>query len=93
MKQTEERRIHDRRGTSERRQSKGRRGSQRTTWPSGVDVKWDELTKEQWDALAQVRIRHDLTDNVEILPGLDYIMVQVGTNLTLGIELDGHTHS
>ena len=66
---------------------------QRTIWASGKDVESGELTPQQWHALAEVRVRHDLTDNVEIMSGIGYIMVRVSDGLVLGIEPDGHPHS
>ena len=68
-------------------------GSMRTPrWLSGDVVKEGELTEEQWEALGVVRQRWQLDDPMTLLPGIGYIMVDVGS-MFLGIEKDGHTHS
>ena len=63
-----------------------------TFWTSGTRVERPELTDAQWEALERVADRWDLPDTVQIMPGIGYIMVDVGS-MCLGIEEDGHTHS
>ena len=65
-------------------------------WPNGgvvlVGKEYHEITSEQWDSLELLQERHDLSDPVEVLPGLGYIGVMAGT-LFIGIEPDGHSHT
>tara|TARA_Y100001951_G_scaffold44191_1_gene34996 strand:- start:236 stop:445 length:210 start_codon:yes stop_codon:yes gene_type:complete len=65
-------------------------------WPNGewifVGKEDNEITSEQWDSLELLQQRHDLSDPVEVLPGLGYIGVQAGT-MFIGIEPDGHAHT
>jgi hypothetical protein len=65
-------------------------------WPSGevivVGKEPDDITREQWDSLEKLQERHDLSDPVEVLPGLGYVGVMAGT-MFIGIEPDGHAHT
>jgi len=64
----------------------------RVFWQNDEEVKPEELTVEQWSAIGKAHTRWKLSDTVKIMPGIDYILIDVGT-MILGIEKDGHTHS
>ena len=65
-------------------------------WPNGESVlvgkEYNEITSKQWDSLEKLQERHDLSDPVEVIPGLGYIGVMSGT-MFIGIEPDGHAHT
>jgi hypothetical protein len=52
----------------------------------------NKVTSEQWDKLEILQERHGLSDPVEVLPGLGYIGVMVGS-MFIGIEPDGYSHT
>ena len=65
-------------------------------WPDKQPVfigeKDNEITVEQWRSLELLQLRHDLSDPVEVLPGLGYVGVMAGT-MFIGVEPDGHAHT
>ena len=65
-------------------------------WPSGemvlIGKENDEITSEQWNTLEKLQERHELSDPVEVLPGLGYIGIMAGS-MFIGIETDGHAHT
>jgi len=65
-------------------------------WPNGdvvvIGKQSPGITREQWDSLERLQERHDLSDPVEVIPGLGYIGVMSGT-MFIGIEPDGHAHT
>ena len=52
----------------------------------------NEVTSEQWDKLELLQERHGLSDPVEVIPGLGYVGVMVGS-MFIGIEPDGYSHT
>ena len=74
----------------------------RVVWSNGVDVERTELSTAQWHALDAVREAHKMAQPMEIkrelvpLSHLDHdhstVMI-VASNMWLGIEVDGYTHS
>lgn len=63
-------------------------------WPAsqGEQIKAEELTGAQWDTLATLQKRHNLPEELTVIPGLGYVGVMAG-NLFIGIEPDGYSHT
>ena len=65
-------------------------------WPNKQPVfigsKDDEITVEQWKKLEELQKRHNISDPMEVIPGLGYIGVMTG-RMFIGVETDGHAHT
>jgi hypothetical protein len=68
----------------------------RAFWPNGQPVLIGsgdgEITVEQWMKLKDLQLRHNLTNPVEVIPGLGYVGVMAG-RMFIGVEPDGHSHT
>jgi hypothetical protein len=65
----------------------------RIVWASGGDA--DSLSVPQREKINEIRIRHGLTDTVEVSPcfgGDGAVMLNTGT-MWIGIEIDGYAHT
>ncbi len=59
---------------------------------SGVTIRDEELTTEQWQALVDLQQRHNLENPLKVIRGLDYIGIYAA-GMFIGIERDGHCHT